>query len=336
MNSAKTTLLQGFLISFSGAVIFSTKAILVKLAFRHTHTDGLTLLMLRMLLSLPFYLLAAWWGARRVSADGTRERMTRRQWVWVIVLGLLGYYLSSLFDFIGLQYISAGLERLILFLYPSFSVLINAAFFRQKMSRVQFWALALTYAGIGIAYFGELRIDTGNPNFYWGSFLIFVCAITYAFYLSGTGRMVRVLSPAKFTTYSMLPATAGVLVHYFVRQVVHHESLGGAGGSGWALGSAFPAISGLLWEYGLLLAVVATVIPSFMLSAGMKIIGPNNAAIVTSVGPVSTILQAHFLLGDPIFAEQVIGTILVIVGVLLIGWKGRTAEAGAESAEAAG
>ena len=324
MNIAKTTLLQGFLISFSGAVIFSTKAILVKLAFRHTHTDGLTLLMLRMLLSLPFYLLAAWWGARRVSADGTRERMTRRQWVWVIVLGLLGYYLSSLFDFIGLQYISAGLERLILFLYPSFSVLINAAFFRQKMSRVQFWALALTYAGIGIAYFGELRIDTGNPNFYWGSFLIFVCAITYAFYLSGTGRMVRVLSPAKFTTYSMLPATAGVLVHYFVRQAIHGgELLPMSGG-------------GALWTYGLLLAVVATVIPSFMLSAGMKIIGPNNAAIVTSVGPVSTILQAHFLLGDPIFSEQVIGTMLVIVGVLLIGWKGRKAEAVAESAEAAG
>ena len=324
MNIAKTTLLQGFLISFSGAVIFSTKAILVKLAFRHTHTDGLTLLMLRMLLSLPFYLLAAWWGARRVSADGTRERMTRRQWVWVIVLGLLGYYLSSLFDFIGLQYISAGLERLILFLYPSFSVLINAAFFRQKMSRVQFWALALTYAGIGIAYFGELRIDTGNPNFYWGSFLIFVCAITYAFYLSGTGRMVRVLSPAKFTTYSMLPATAGVLAHYFVRQAIHGGELLPISGGG------------ALWTYGLLLAVVATVIPSFMLSAGMKIIGPNNAAIVTSVGPVSTILQAHFLLGDPIFSEQVIGTMLVIVGVLLIGWKGRKAEAVAESAEAAG
>jgi len=319
MDAAKRTLLTGFLISFSGAIIFSTKAILVKLAFRHEHTDGLTLLMLRMLLSLPFYVIAAFWGSRKEG----NVRMGRRQWFFVLLLGLLGYYLSSFFDFIGLQYISAGLERLILFLYPSFSVLINAVVFRQKMSQVQFWALALTYLGIGIAYFGELRIDTGNPNFYWGSFLIFLCSITYAFYLSGTGRMVNVVGAAKFTTYSMLAATGAILLHYFTRQAVRGaELLPLSGGMG-------------LWEYGLLLALVATVIPSFMLSAGMKIIGPNNAAIVTSVGPVSTILQAHFLLGDPIFVEQVIGTMLVIAGVLLIGWKGRKAEAEAEvSAEA--
>jgi drug/metabolite transporter (DMT)-like permease len=306
MANARKILLTGFLISFTGAILFSTKAILVKLAFRTTHADALTLLMLRMLLSLPFYLLVAFWGSRKAG----NVRMTSRQWVWVIGLGLLGYYLSSFFDFVGLQYISAGLERLILFLYPSFSVLINAFLFRQKMSRVQLLALVLTYIGIGIAYFGELKIDTGNPNFYWGSFLVFLCSITYAFYLSGTGRMVPLLGAAKFTTYSMLTATLAVLLHFFIRQ-----SLGGhpplPTGSG----------SGMLWGYGIMLALVATVIPSFMLSAGMKRIGANNAAIVTSVGPVSTILQAHFFLGDRILVEQVIGTMLVITGVLLIGWK---------------
>ena len=297
---------QGFLISFTGAVLFSTKAILVKLAFRHTQADGVTLLALRMLLSLPFYLITAFWGSRQ---SGNRK-MNAPQWFWVIVLGLLGYYLSSLFDFLGLQYISAGLERLILFLYPSFSVLINAAFFRQRISRAQVFALLLSYTGIGIAYFGELKIDTGNPNFYWGSFLVFLCSITYAFYLSGTGRMVPLLGAAKFTTYSMLTATVGVLTHFWVRQ-----ALGNHGGLPTGAGS------GPLWGYGIALALVATVIPSFMLSAGMKRIGANNAAIVTSVGPVSTILQAHFLLGDPIFMEQVVGTLLVIVGVLLIGWN---------------
>ncbi len=310
----RTRRLNGFLISFSGAIIFSTKAILVKLAFRHEHTDGLTLLMLRMLLSLPFYLAAAFYTSRK----GDNVPMTRQQWFYVILLGLLGYYLSSFFDFIGLQYISAGLERLILFLYPSFSVLINAIWFRQGISKIQGWALALTYVGIGIAYFGELKIDTGNPNFYWGSFLIFLCAITYAFYLSGTGRMVPIVGAAKFTTYSMLSATGAILLHYFTRQTMR--------GAEW-----LPLSAGAgLWTYGFLLAIVATVIPSFMLSAGMKIIGPNNAAIVTSIGPVSTILQAHFLLGDPIFPEQVIGTVLVILGVLLIGWRGRKAEAEAE------
>jgi drug/metabolite transporter (DMT)-like permease len=307
-TTPKNALLAGFLISFTGAILFSTKAILVKLAFRQTHTDALTLLTLRMLLSLPFYLLAALWGSRREG----NVRMSRQQWCWVIVLGLLGYYLSSFFDFVGLQYISAGLERLILFLYPSFAVLINAMLFRQKIGRVQYWALALSYAGIGIAYFGELKIDTGNPDFYWGSFLVFLCAITYACYLSGTGRMIPLLGAAKFTTYSMLTATLAVLLHFFLRQTLggHAPLPTGAG-------------SGALWGYGILLALVATVIPSFMLSAGMRRIGANNAAIVTSVGPVSTILQAHFFLGDKIFAEQIVGTVLVIIGVLLIGWKER-------------
>jgi drug/metabolite transporter (DMT)-like permease len=314
-------LLQGFVISFTGAILFSTKAIVVKLAFRHTHTEALTLLTLRMLLSLPFYLLAAFWGSRKEG----NVKMTKQQWMWVMLLGILGYYLSSFFDFVGLQYISAGLERLILFLYPGFSVLINAVLFKQRISRAQYWALGLTYAGIGIAYFGELKIDTGNPNFYWGSFLVFLCAVTYASYLSGTGRMVPLLGAAKFTTYSMLTATAGVLLHFFIRQAAF------SGGS-----LPFVAGSGLLWGYGLLLALVATVIPSFMLSAGMKRIGANNAAIVTSIGPVSTILQAHFVLGDPIFMEQVLGTILVILGVLIIGWKGRQAEVSAEVKEDAG
>ena len=300
----KKVLFQGFLICFTGAIIFSTKAILVKLAFRSVHTDGLTLLALRMLLSLPFYAATAVWVTRQES----NVRMNARQWTWIVVLGLMGYYLSSLFDFIGLQYISAGLERLILFLYPSFSVLINALAFRQRISRVQYWALAFTYIGIGIAYFGEIRIDTGNPNFYWGSLLIFGCAITYAVYLSGMGRVVPGLGAPKFTSYSMLVAIPFVLLHYIIRQMATGSPILPAGPG-----------SGTLWGYGILLALIATVIPSFMLSAGLKRIGANNAAIVSSVGPVSTILQAHFFLGDKIFPEQVIGTILVIVGVVLVG-----------------
>jgi drug/metabolite transporter (DMT)-like permease len=299
--SGGSGLLAGFLISFTGAILFSTKAIIIKKAFQTTSVDALTLLSLRMLFSLPFYALAAVWSFRRSTT-----RMTRRQWMWVVILGILGYHLSSYFDFVGLQYISAGLERLILFLYPSFAVLINALAFRQRISRAQIWALLLTYAGIGIAYFGELKIDTGNAHFYWGSFLVFLCAVTYAFYLAGMGRIVSVLEPSKFTTYSMLVAVGSLFLHFAVR--------------GWTSGNFHvPAAAGNLWTYGILLALLATVIPSFMLSEGMKRIGANNAAIVTSVGPVSTILQAHFVLGDPIFIEQVVGTLLVIGGVLLTG-----------------
>ena len=168
--------LAGFLITLIGSILFSTKAILVKLAFAHTNMEALTLLTFRMIFSLPFYVIAAWIGSRK----NEQQRFTKRQWFIIIGLGLFGYYLSSLFDFIGLQYISAGLERLILFLYPTFAVLINAFYFKQKITRIQQWALLLTYAGIGLAYFGELKIDSDNPNFYLGSGLIFLCAITYA------------------------------------------------------------------------------------------------------------------------------------------------------------
>ncbi len=300
LNRKKNISVAGFLIAFLGAIFFSTKAIIVKKAFHATSVDALTLLTDRMIFSLPFYVGAAVF----VSQKKGNIRMNQRQWIYVFLLGIVGYYLSSYFDFVGLQYVSAGLERLILFLYPTFAVIINFILFKQKINNIQKIALALTYTGIGIAYFGELKIDTLNPNFYWGSFLIFVCAITYSFYLVGSGRMVPVLGVTKFTAFAMLAATVGVLIHYLFR---HHDT-----------GRLFDRS---LIGYAVLLALIATVIPSFMLSYGMKKIGANNTAIITSIGPVSTILQAHFVLGDRVFAEQVIGTVLVIIGVLLIGWK---------------
>src|SRR6187397_190159 len=148
-----------------------------------------------MIFSLPFYLVIAY----VVSSQKANIKMTGKEWLMTIGLGLFGYYLSSLFDFIGLQYISAGLERLILFLYPSFAVLINAIVFKQPIPRNQKIALILSYTGIGIAYFGELKIDTSNPNFFFGSFLIFLCSITYSIYIVGSGRMVPKVGAAKFT-----------------------------------------------------------------------------------------------------------------------------------------
>jgi len=290
------------MVTITGAILFSTKAIIVKLAFIHTPIDALTLLTLRMIFSLPFYLVAAWIGS---SKKGVR-RFTKREWVSIISLGVFGYYLSSLFDFIGLQYISAGLERLILFLYPTFALLINAFLFKEKVSRIQQLALLLTYAGIALAYIGELRIDTGNPNFFLGSFLIFLCAITYASYIVGSGRFIPRVGATKFTAYAMLASTTGIFIHFALAgRVSNLRQLGD------------------FWWYGLLLAVMATVIPTFLLSIGTKKIGSNNVAILSGIGPVSTIIQANFILKEKIFAAQIIGTILVVAGVLLIGWKSR-------------
>jgi drug/metabolite transporter (DMT)-like permease len=290
----------GFLVAFVGSILFSTKAIIVKKAFADEHVDALTLLMIRMLFSLPFYLVTAIYIFRQSS----NVKMTSKDWMITIGLGLFGYYLSSLLDFIGLQYISAGLERLILFLYPSFVVLINAFVFGQKITRIQMLALLLSYTGIGIAYFGELTIDTSNPNFFLGSFLVFLCSITYAIYIAGSGKMVPKIGPGKFTTYALLTSTAAVFGHYAIRGEFH----------------AFQQ-SMDLWWYGVLLAVVATVLPTFMLAFSMKKIGSSSVAIISSIGPVSTILQAHYILGERIFLEQVIGTVLVLIGVLLLAVK---------------
>ncbi len=304
IKNMRKNLIIGFLVTFIGAVLFSTKAIIVKKAFADIKIDALTLLTLRMIFSLPFYIIAALF----IHQKKDKAHLTQTQWFQVIALGLFGYYMSSFLDFVGLQYVSAGLERLILFLYPSFVVLINTFYFRQKITRIQQWALMLTYTGIGLAYIGEFNADFNNGMFLWGSFLIFLCAVTFAVYIVGSGKLIPVIGATRFTAYAMLSSTAGVLIHFTLKHNGQLSHLNAADN----------------WKYGILLAVIATVIPSFMISSGLKRIGSNNVAIISSIGPVSTIIQAHLILGERILISQVIGTILVIAGVLLIGWKTST------------
>jgi drug/metabolite transporter (DMT)-like permease len=300
-KTVKNISLTGFLVTFIGAILFSTKAVIVKKAFADIKVDALSLLALRMICALPFYLIVAFYKTNQQE----NKKLTHNQWWFLIVLGLTGYYISSFLDFVGLQYISAGLERLILFLYPTITVLITTLFFKQKISTIQKLALLLTYTGIAIAFFGELKIDSGNPNFYLGSGLIFLCAITYGFFVAGSGQLIPQIGATKFTAYAMMVACIGVLLHYFITGNFSVIQNGG----------------NTFWFYGILLAVVATVIPTFLISAGLKKMGANNVAIISSVGPVSTIIQAHFILGEEIFMAQIIGTTMVIAGVVMIGWK---------------
>jgi drug/metabolite transporter (DMT)-like permease len=300
-NAAVKISFAGFLITFIGAILFSTKAVIVKKAFADIKVDALSLLAVRMICAVPFYLIIAFY---KTNAAGN-VKLTAKQWWYLLVLGLMGYYISSFLDFIGLQYISAGLERLILFLYPTITVLINSLVFKQKISGIQKWALLITYTGIAIAYYGELRFDAGNPNFYWGSFLIFLCALIFGVFTAGGGQLIPQIGAVKYTAYGTTVASAGVLLHYCINGNFAVLQSGG---------TAF-------WMYGLLLAIVATVIPSFLISEGMKRIGSNNVAIISSIGPVSTIIQAHFILGEHTFPAQIAGTVLVIGGVIMAGWK---------------
>lgn len=305
-SKSSSYFIGGVIFCLLGAVCFSTKAVIVKLAYRDTPVDAVSLLALRMLFALPFFVISAAMTSRQHS----NVKFTAKQWVAVAIIGMLGYYVSSLLDFLGLQYISAGMERLILFIYPTLVVLMSAVFYKQKIKRYQWMALAVTYAGLLLAFRSEVSFSNdNNPDFILGSVFIFLCAITYAIYIVGSGRLIPLVGPAKFNSYAMSFAAAGVLIHFFM-----------------VSDRALLQFSMDVYMYSLFMAIIATIIPTYLISEGIKRIGSDNAAIIGSIGPVSTILQAYFLLQEPIAALQLVGTGLVLVGILLIGRKGKQTE----------
>ena len=252
-----------------------------------------------MLIAFPFYLIALW------LSNPPKVSISKNQYLWAIAMGLLGYYASSLFDFVGLQYISAGIERIILFIYPTLSVIINRIIYKVKISRIQFIAIGVTYLGIGIAYWGEFQQMPETQNFVYGSLMVLMCGITYAFYLVGTGKLVPVMGASRYTSVAMLAASFGIFVHYLVNATYQQTSL-------------IPELPIPILGFIVALGLIATVIPSFLLNWGMKQVGSNNLAIITSIGPVATLFQTNFILGEPFTWYQFIGTALVIIGVLLI------------------
>jgi drug/metabolite transporter (DMT)-like permease len=291
--------IQGILLALLGAVCFSTKAIFVKLAYRDTNIDALTLLSWRMIFSVPFFVGAAFIS----SSKSDNTKFTTKQWLYIALIGCLGYYISSLLDFLGLQYVSAGIERLILFIYPTLVLLMSSFIFKEKIKPLQWLALIITYFGLAIAFFGE--VDFGSPqkqNFFLGVVLIFVCAFTYAAYIVGSGRLIPKVGASKFNSYAMSFASVGVLLHF---AVFGNVSL---------LHLPTP-----VYVYSFLMAIFSTVIPSYLVTASINRIGSDNAAIVGSVGPVSTILLAYFFLSEEITVWQVMGTMLILMGVLIIG-----------------
>ncbi len=302
MSSPRSTyFVSGIFICVLGAICFSTKAIFVKLAYRDTSVDAVTLLALRMIFSLPFFVVSA------ITASSRQDnvRFTSKQWAYIAVIGCLGYYISSLLDFLGLQYISAGIERLVLFIYPTLVLLMVALIFKEKIKRKQWIAVAITYAGLLIAFVAEADLQSAsNKDFFLGASLIFACAFTYAAYIVGSGRMIPQVGAAKFNSYAMSFACCAVLIHFFItsdQSLLNHEPL--------------------VYVYSIAMAIIGTVIPSYLVSEAIKRIGSDNAAIAGSIGPVSTILQAYFFLAEPVSALQLLGTLFVLVGVLLIGKK---------------
>lgn len=290
-NTHASLLGAGFVLA--AAVGFSAKAVLIKLAYGYG-VSAVTLLALRMVLSVPFFLAAAWWLRRSAP-----ETMSSRDWVTVLGLGLLGYYLAALLDFLGLEHVSAGLERLVLFLYPTLVVVITAVVFRRPIAGRELLALGLSYAGIALVFLRDVVI--GQTEVMFGSALVFGSALAYAVYLVGSGEVVQRLGAMRFTAYAMTVACLASVVQFLVTQPVR------------ALIQPVP-----VYAMALGMALLSTVMPAFMLSAGIRRIGARSAGLISAIGPVSTILLAAVYLGEPVTAAQLAGTALVIGGVLVV------------------
>ncbi|GGG44408.1 permease [Croceivirga lutea] len=280
-----------------GVVLFSSKAVMVKMAYEY-QVPTLDLLLFRMFFSVPFYILIVLW----VSKNNTETTATRTDFLWIVLFGFLGYYLASYFDFLGLNYIKASLERIILFTYPTIVVLLSWLFFKKKISMVQVVAILITYAGILLTFFNEL--DFSGNEILLGVFLILLSALTYASYLVGSGWLIPKFGVLLFTSYAMIISTLCVLIHYALM-------------GDWNLYS-YPW---QVYALGLAMAVFATLIPSFLVSKSIQILGASNFSILGSLGPISTIILAYVFLNERLTFWQFVGMAIVIYGITYLSLR---------------
>jgi drug/metabolite transporter (DMT)-like permease len=288
----------GIALAFVGAALFSLKGVTTKLIYAY-RADAVTLLALRMLFSVPFFLLAASWSGRNNSGAAPLSR--RDIWA-VIALGLLGYYLSSFLDFLGLLYISATLERLTLYLYPTLVLLLSVVFLKARARGADVAAIALSYAGIAMVFLSAGRL--GGSNLQLGAALVFGSAFAYAIYLVAGTEVIKRIGSMRFTAYAMtVSSIAGILQFLALRPL--------------------DALVLPMAAYGWLavLAIFHTVLPVFMIGEALKRIGATRFAVIGAVGPVTTMAVDWAVLGEALNGAQIFGAMLVLSGVLLVTLK---------------
>ncbi|MES2889148.1 MAG: DMT family transporter [Pseudomonadota bacterium] len=279
---------------------FSSRAIFIKFVYQGTDIDPTTLLALRMIFSVPFFILMIFWPQRSPAT-----RFSRNDWLKIGGLGLTGFYLSSYLDLSGLQYISASLERLILFLYPTMVVLLTAVLARRRVSIVELLAILLSYAGIAAVFFEDLsKHDVVKDTIWLGGGLIFAAAITYAIYLVGSQGMVKKIGAMRYTGWVMLFSSLAAIAQF---ALLHSPA---------TLAQAKPVI-GLI----VMIALFGTVLPTWLLAEAIKRSGANRTAVICTVGPVATIGLDAWLLGESISMIQMGGAALVIGGVTLLALR---------------
>lgn len=287
----------GLALAIIGSILFSAKAVIVKLAYRYG-VDAATLLTLRMALSLPFFIVALVWSSRGAQPLSHTDHMR------LIFIGLLGYYAASYLDFLGLQYVTAALERLILYLSPTLVVVLSSFVLRKHFGRYEWGALALCYGGILLVFWHDASLEGGQVLL--GSGLVFASAVCYAIYLIMSGELVQRLGAIRLTAYAMCVSSFAVFAQFAVLNPIS------------ALRQP-QAVYGL----SLLNALLCTVLPVFATMLAVERIGAGRASMASMIGPVSTIALAYLFLDERISVWQLAGTALVLTGIYVLTRAGR-------------
>lgn len=292
------SLTTGLLLAAFGAIAFSGKAIIVKLAYRHG-VDAVTLIMFRMLFALPIFAAMAWWSSRGQAA------LTGRDWLGVLGLGFTGYYLASFLDFAGLAYISASLERLILYLNPTIVMLLGLVLYQRRTTTRQVLGMAISYCGVVLVFGHEISLLGADAA--WGALLVFLSAVSYAIYLVYSGELVKRLGSMRLVGLASTFACVCCIVQFVVLR---------------PLDAAFNVAPEVIW-LSVINATLCTVVPVLMVMMAIERIGPSLAAQTGMVGPMSTILMGVVLLGEPFTLWVAAGTVLVITGIFVFSRSGK-------------
>ena len=283
---------SGLLLAAAGSIAFSGKAIIVKLAYLHG-VDAITLVMLRMLFALPFFIAMAWWAGRHQAP------LTRNDWLGVLGLGFLGYYLSSYLDFLGLQYISASFERLILYLNPTLVLVLGWVLYKRKITYRQGMAMALSYSGVLLVFGHEVSLVGDNIGL--GAILVFGSAITYAIYLTYSGELVQRLGSLRLAGLATTVACFFCILQFVLLKPV----------------AALNVAPEVIW-LSMLNATVCTVLPVLLIMMAIERIGPGLTSQIGMIGPLSTLTMGAFFLNETFNLWILMGTVLVLGGVFWV------------------
>lgn len=298
-SPAPKSLRTGLILATFGAIAFSGKAIIVKLAYRH-NVDAVTLIMFRMLFALPLFVAMAWWAGRGKAA------LTLRDWLGVIGLGFSGYYLSSFLDFAGLAYITASFERLILYLNPTLVLLFGWIVYRRRILRQQLIGIAISYAGVLLVFGHEVQLGQSSAAA-WGTLLVFLSAVSYAVYLVASGEFVKRLGSLRLVGLATSVACVLCIAQFLLLRPID---------------VALNVAPEVIW-LSVLNATLCTAVPVLAVMMAIERIGAAMAAQTGMVGPLSTILMGVVLLGEPFTAWIAAGTVLVITGIFVFTRTGR-------------